>query len=67
MEAVQVVWELCLYKRDDQLEKNKKLLEAEIDAGEGAVHDEVGDSSDSSSAKLLEDELGDVSTPRRKG
>ena len=50
LEAVKTVWELCLYKWDDQLEKNKKLLEAEIDAREGDVFDEVSVSLDSLAA-----------------
>ena len=32
--AVQIVWEHCVKKWRDQLDKNKKVLETAIDAGE---------------------------------
>ena len=64
LETVKTVWELCLVNWRHQLEKNKKVLEAEIDAGDGAVRDEVGDSSDSSSGELSEVGLGNVPPPR---
>ena len=66
LEAVKTVWELCLDKWHDQLKKNKKVLEVEIDVADGTVRDGVGDSSGSSPAELSDDELGDISTPPEK-
>ena len=63
LEVVKVVWEICLDKWRDLLNKNKKMLEAEVDAGESDVHVEVGESSDGSKAEHSEDELGNIFTP----
>ena len=63
LEAIKIVWEHCLEKWRGQLDKNKKMLEAEVDAGESDHLDEVDDSSDGSVAELSEVELDNLFTP----
>ena len=45
MVAIQIVWELCLENWHHQLEKNKKVLEAETDVGESDVEMGASDGS----------------------